>query len=703
MKPKPAKNLRRERLLSILTFRFEGDAQAYELLNEFLENETYNKSFCKELIQIARGETGASWELRRLAVLMLEHQILKIAARSLNDFDFILTELGLKKQSAGLSSLLLKEGYTSTNLRRFIPEFRRKLERLEYVHAKIEGWKTSDAALRDFLELSRNDCKLSLGRYLFTADEVAEKILDQLRETDGARDLDPVEGALIEREVKRGLERSPDFEAAILKRLYSSGRVYWVTDAVGSEINSLVEYPLTTVVVTIKPPGSDIEFEIKRAGLKGDNALDVVFQRNGYAVSPSHRLDGGDMQWLLRHESRAAAKFSAIYRLVHDAEPPLPDYIARSSIYSIPVDGHEVQTLMYFTDPNVFEGQFGRMRQAMAEGVKAFKEDGYGHLPDVPGELGLTAQFISIVSPAQAIISGTSSFRLDKLALYLSDKGPRNYFLSETYAKDDARRFADAILEEILGVYAPPDVPYESQQQYVDAAFNVRANRRRADAIYLSILEEIGTLWGTLIAVRGYSRGESFVARNVGLKSVWEDGEWKVKIIFMDHDALAILEPNSTDVSSDEALFGLQLDETYLWGRVSILGSVGHLRRIYQISEELFERGQELTRAEAKKAYDKTQQKLLNDPALSSLFHEEFIARLGQWDELVLAFLEARSNGGVNAAWKAQTRKAFDKKNPGWFNSHINAFEQYAPLLERQSFLFRPQKGTKSTDSVISR
>ena len=80
----------------------------------------------------------------------------------------------------------------------------------------------------------------------------------------------------------------------------------------------------------------------QRAGLKGDKALGVIFQRNGYEVSPSHRLNGGDMQWLLRHESRAAAKFRVVYRLVRDAEPSLPDYIARSTIYSIPVDGHEV-------------------------------------------------------------------------------------------------------------------------------------------------------------------------------------------------------------------------------------------------------------------------------------------------------------------------------------------------------------------------
>lgn len=643
MKPKPAKNLQRQRLLSICTPLFKNDAQAYSLIEDFLDEETFSRSVCTKLIRVARGATGASWNLRRLAVLMLEHQVLKIPSKSLTDFDFILTRLNLKTKSGpsvALSSSLLKEGYTTTNLRRFIPEFRRKLQKVNRVHVNIKGWLTSEEAFRDFLELSRSDCKLSLGRYLFTANEVAEQIINQLRLTDGGRDPEPVEGSLIAGEIKRALECLPDFEASILKKLYSSACIYWVSDAVGSEINSLVEYPLTTVVITIKPPGSDREFEIKRAGRKGDKALDVVYARSGYAVAPSHRLDGGDMQWLLQHESRAAAKLSAVYRLVHAAEAPLPTYVARSTIYSVPVDGHEVQTLMYFTDPNVFPHQFGKMRQAMAQSVAAFKSEGYVKLPDLPGDLGVTAQFISVVSPSQAIISGTSSFRLDKLAVYLCDKGPPFYFDSNntSYSNDDARRFADALLEEILGVYVTPEVPYKTHEQYVTAALRVRENRSRADALYLSFLEEIGTLWGTLIGLRAYSRGESFVARNVGLKSVWEDGEWKVKMIFMDHDALGILGPHDTDFYPADTFYGLQLDETYLWGRSSILGTVGHLRRIYQVSDAVYQQGQTSAKAASKKAYKKTKRKLLGDPKLRPLFHEKFWSDLKTGTNLSVAF-----------------------------------------------------------------
>ena len=62
------------------------------------------------------------------------------------------------------------------------------------------------------------------------------------------------------------------------------------------------------------------------------------------------------------------------------------------------------------------------------------------------------------------------------------------------------------------------------------------------DDVFPEDVAEIARVWGTLLGVRGQSRGESFVARNVGLRSVWEDGEWRVKLIFMDHDALTLPE-----------------------------------------------------------------------------------------------------------------------------------------------------------------
>src|SRR5256714_1013898 len=330
---RPSQISSRNRLLRLLATEFHDPLQAYDLFDEFLRHETYDESFCLRLIAVASQGRGVAWDIKRLAVLMLEHQILKLPPDSTGDFDLLLTRLNLK-QVPGLNhsvvSSVLKEGYSTTDLRRFIPEFRRRLERLNRVHDKIRGRGTPDAALRDFIEASRRDCKLSLARYLFTPDEVVAEILGQVQVTGGVRDLDTSEPPFVKGEAARPLDLLPDFEAGILSRLCEDSKIYWESDATGSEINFLVEYPITTVVLVVKPPGSDIEFEIKRAGRKGRNALNVFYARDGYTVPPPHRLDGGSMQWLLRYEAQAAARFAYVYRLAHGEAAPFADYVSRA-------------------------------------------------------------------------------------------------------------------------------------------------------------------------------------------------------------------------------------------------------------------------------------------------------------------------------------------------------------------------------------
>lgn len=685
------------RLLNLLTTQFDDALQAYRLFAEFLPHNSYSRCLCLNLLAVARDGTGTSWDVRRLAVLMLEHQTLKIHPDNLDEFNFLFTQLNLKKApalKAGIVSSVLKEGYSTTELRRFIPEFRSKLERLNRVHAKIRGWRTSDEGLRDFIDLSRRDCKLSLARYLFTAEDVVDEILRHVLVTDGAKDLDSSQPLFVEAEAQRAISRLPEFEASILKKLCASSRIYWVSQATSSEINSLVEYPLTTVVLVIKPPGSNIEFEFKRAGRKSPFCLNVVHTRDECAVAPSHRLDGGNMQWLLRHEAKSAAKLGLIYRLVHGTEAPIPNYVSRSSIYSIPVNGGHVQTLTYFTEPRVFEAGFTEMRQAMADVVAAFRTEGYVNLPDLPGDLGLTAQFISTVSPAQAILNGTSSFRLDRLAAYLSSDGARRYFergLNTANSRHDARRLADAVLEEVLGVYKPPDVRYQSYKQYLAAAYAVPENRAKADCVYLSVLQEIGRFWGTLLGVRSYTRGESFVARNVGLKSVWDGGRWKVKIIFMDHDSVVIPGPQERDFNAREALPEMRLDESYLWGRPgSILGTVGHLRGIYRISDELYQQGQVLARIAMKKAYKKTQHDLSSNPKLQVLFDHVFVERLPDWDKLVKGYLRIKPNITASSRWQGKQREMLAAKAYEGYeiDAHMEAIENNKAFLEAHSFLF---------------
>lgn len=694
---RPSSPAAQDRLISLLKTQFDDATQAFDLFAEFLSHHSYSRCLCLKLLAVARQGTGMPWDIRRLAVLMLEHQALKIHPDNLAEFNFLFTQLNLKKApalNAGIVSSVLKEGYSTTSLRHFITEFRCRLQRLQRIHAKIRGWRTSELGLRDFIDLSRHDCKLSLARYLFTAEEVVDQILGQVLVTDGAKDLDTSQPLFVEAEAKRAMSRLPDYEHSILSRLCASSRIYWVSEVSSSEINSLVEYPLTTVVLVIKPPGSDIEFELKRAGRRGPFSLNVVCTRNGCGVAPSHRLDGGNMQWLLRHEAKAAAKLSLVYRLVHGIEAPIPNYISRSTIYSIPAGSGQVQTLSYFTEPQIFGDGFREMRQAMVDVVAAFKAEGYMKLPDLPGDLGLTAQFISTVSPTQAILKGTSSFRLDRLVTYLSSDGAQWYFergLNCSYSKHDARRLADALLEEVLGVYQPPDVSYRSHKQYLASAFVVPENRAKADCIYLSLMQEIGRLWGTLLGVRGYTRGESFVARNVGLKSVWDSGEWKVKIIFMDHDSVVIPGPQERDFYSRESLSEMRLDETYLWGRPgSTLGAVGHLRSIYRTSDDLYQQGQVLARTSMKKAYKKTQHKLSSDPKLRALFDQVFLERLLDWDTLVKGYLRIKPDTAASSGWKDKQREMLEAKayEGHEIDAHMEALENNKAFLETHSFLF---------------
>jgi len=376
----------------------------------------------------------------------------------------------------------------------------------------------------------------------------------------------------------------------------------------------------------------------------------------------------------------------------------MPNYIARSTIYSVPVRNAEVRTLDYFTEPQFFGDRFREMRIAMKESVDAFvAEDGQGP-PDGPGSLALTAQFIGQIAPAQAILCGTSSFRLDKLAAYLSDKGPQEYFkrgLRIPCANGDAQRLADELLEEVLGVYLPPDVGYESCEQYVDAAFGIAENRARADQVYLSLVEQIAKFWGTLLAIGGYSRGESFVARNVGLRSVWVDGQWKVEIIFMDHDSIVMPWPGDGQFYAKGALPNIAMDERYIWGRFNArrfaTSEMGYLQSIYRTGTDMDAEGQKLAKVALKNAYKKTQHELLTNPRLKQFFSEVFIYRLLVWDALVGSYFQMNGDKSANARVKKEMKEMLAAKGygNGAYESYLETIKKNRAFLERYSYLFR--------------
>jgi hypothetical protein len=294
-------------------------------------------------------------------------------------------------------------------------------------------------------------------------------------------------------------------------------------------------------------------------------------------------------------------------------------------------------------------------------------------------------------------MSGTSSFRLDKLATYLSDIGPERYFtdgLCVPYANADAQRLADELLEEVLGVYQPPGVRYESYEQYVAAALSVAENRARADQVYLSLVEQIAKFWGTLLAIGGYTRGESFVARNVGLRSVWVDGQWKVEIIFMDHDSVVIPWPGDGQFYAKGAIPNMVMDERYIWGRFNArrfaTSDIGYLQSIYRIGEEIDAEGQKLAKVVLTDAYKKTQHELLTNPRLRRLFSKVFIDRLLVWDTLVGGYFQMNGDKSANAALKKEMKKMLSAKGyrNGAYESYMETIEENRGFLERYSYLF---------------
>lgn len=700
---RPAKSLQYpylpDRLSNILSREFESSPLALALFNEFLPLKAYSRSFALKLIEVARRSEDVSWEIRRLSALMLENHVLKLSPDQQDEFDFLFVQLGLKSapgKNHEISGSVLKEGYSTTHLCRFILEFRRKLERLNRVHEKISGARTAQRALQDFINLSRCDCKISIARYLFRPEEVVEQIIKQLKTSRGVPDLDYDQPSLVDDEVARTLALLPDYEAQIFRGLCRSPLIYWVSDATSSELNSLVEYPLTTVVLVIKPPGSALEFEIKRAGRRRHLPLNVIYRRNNWEVPPPHRLDGGSMLTFLRREARAASRFSNIYRQVHMSDAPISMIVSRLSIFSVPRNGTEENILEYFTNPHLFGDEFGAMREFMKESVEAFNDDDSAI---IPGDLGLTMQFLHHSTPGQAILSGSSSFRLDKVAMYLSEHGPDIYFGDRVqpveYSRDEAKWLADEILEEVLGVYAPPAVPYRNHKQYVDAAFSVKANRLRADRIFLDSIEHIGRFWGTLLAIRGFSWGESFVARNVGLKSYWSDGQWKVRIILMDHDCLTVVDESERDFRPLDAFGGICTDARFIGENVVAAKfarqtATHFLKEIYRVGKNLGSQGQSLLYRSIQQAYKATHDAMLNDAVLRNLFHKVFVERIRDWDTIVKSYLAKRTQDSGVDSWKKSTRRSLKKKGyPMWLiETHLEAIEANAAFLADQSFLY---------------
>lgn len=682
-------------LSDLVEAEFGHNRQAHTLVSRFLSLTSYQREFCLELLNTARGSRSFSWDFRCLAILMLEHQILRLPANDVSEFAFLFRELGIKSSDGVdgyVSDAVLKEGYSTTQIANFVREFRLRLSRLNRVHLTLRGNRTSNRALGDFIHASRIACKLSLARYVFTPSEVVERITGQLIRSTGVRDLRVLDLPQVGREIDYCLERLPRFESEIVKLLCEGSNIYWVSDTTSAEINSLVEYPLNTVVVVIKPPGSHLEFEIKRAGIRGSRPLGAVYERNGNEVPSTHRLHAGSMAYYLRWEAGAAASLSKLYRLIHQKEAPISRTLSLSTIYTVPVNGAEQHIVAYFSDFGAARHP-DEMRLAMRRGIAAFRYETGVSTPSLPGDLGLATQFLGQVVPSQSVLMGTSSFRLDRLASYLSPQGDDIYFaqgLKGSFTKDQARWFADELLEEVLGVYNPPDDIYRNHDEYIKATFSRSDNRSRADSNYLSIMREIGTFWGTLLGTKSRTHGESFVGRNVGLKSVFENGEWGVKIVFLDHDAMYLTDIRANRFHPLAFLPGMVTDEKYILGGKNVRGETELLRAIYRVDQTVAAQGDSALNDGLREAYRKTQSKICSDPRLHGRFSRGFAEGIRVWDEVVTRFLRVKDDPSKVDLWRDETtlllkRKGYDEELR---REYVRSVEKYSWFLQKYAFLY---------------
>jgi len=665
-----------DRTLAVLDAEFADDAHAADLLATFLSATEYSQSVAYRLIETARRRT-ASWRLRRVAVLMLEHTVLKLSAHDVDEFENLSERMGIQPALS-----------TTKDIERLL----KRLARLNRIHCRINGVETPQEAWQDFLHAARADSKLTLARYLFSPDEVIREIRRRVAISSGLSAAPEPTRVWYNNESERALSHMPPYEQAIARGLFGRPDVYWVAPSVPSALNSLAEYPLGSAALVVKPPGSDIEFEIKRAGIRGRLPLTIIAEENGEPAPLSHRFHGGALGWLIRREADAAVRFSAIYRMIHGAEAPISTPLTLTSVRTISVDGQEIPLLNYLTNPRVFGPGFPQMRAAMRKAIDAFRAHSGAQMLRLPGDHGLTLQFIAQVSPLQIALANTTSFRLDRISTYLSETGPEEYFtkgLGVPYDAGDARRLADDVLETILGVYDPPDCVGESYKEYVETALSIPANRERADRALCAVMQQIGECWGTLIAIGGYSDGESFVSRNVGLRSCWSGDDWTVGIVFMDHDDLSIPGHKHKRLHPRRAVQGMYRDHVHvLGGRLDSdprPGEVTYLLDIYRPSPEQAAASVEILRAATRAARRKTEQQLAGNAALQQRFHDSFLRSLRDWNELV----GERLHGPRLDGWKDEVKwrlreRSYDEE---LVQEYATVLERFEPMLKTMAWL----------------
>lgn len=613
--------------------------------------------------------------------MLLEGELLRALHHDEREALRLAVELGLvarRSESAVTTGAAREAEYAASGWPELRGELVQRLAARRWTGEEAAGQLVRGAGRlpEDLLAALARPRRLVLARHLLAAADVVREVRRRLSISRG---LDhPPEGAdrgedLALEAADRALAALPAYERAIAEGLLEDDSIYWASPAtlategapeLVDPIDGLVVRPPGTVVLVVRPPASDWELELKRAGTMRRAGSRLRPLSIAAAPAPSHRLVGGSTVAALTWEAVSVARLGAVYRRVHGSEPPMSTVLAIRTVYTVPTADGEAYLLDYFTEPDLFGDGYEPMRAAVEANLATFAREGR-ELDVVPGAIGETTAFLGAMAPAQAAISGTSALRLDRVADALEPAAA---------AADPAT--AERLLEEILGEVArPAGAGPEGPHDPVGEALGRGENRARADRLYLALAERIGTFWGTLLGVWGTSHGESLTGRNVGLRARWHRGRRQVEIVFMDHDNVCLPTPSRPPPRPRALLAGVVKDALGVFGGAyrgrDHQGSLELLERIYRVGLVERELGRSRLEAAVAAAYRATRAALAADAGLAELLHPELVVRADRWEECLrrrraAASARADDSGSEEAA----------------------ALERYGAFLDRRPYLF---------------
>lgn len=555
-----------------------------------------------------------------------------------------------------LTAEALESGYGADNW----PQLAGELE------ARLGAWPSSQ---HDVDVALRYPSRLVTARHLIPPEDVVTEIRLRLTASRGSRRLIRDPRGVADLEAERALSDLPTYERRIALGLLRDQAVFWSPadgrlDAAHPRFDDLVEQPPGTVAVVVRPPASDWELQLKRTGMTG--RLGDALKPLSVAATPvpSHRLAGGSTVSALSFEAKASACLSVAYRRLQRRDAPTSRVLGLRVVLTVPSHGGPAFLTDYFTRPELFGPGYGAMRQAL-----------HRLIDDEPASTDpftATTTFLQKMPPAQALLAGTSAWRLDRVADLLSRDVPAG-FDDYTAVSRAPTAELDDLLALILGGF---DEPTDTSKDRPGAVLAVAENRRRADRIYRRHMQQLGDVWGTVWGLGGHAQGESFVGRNVGLRRVWHKGRADVELVFMDHDNLFLPGPELECPKPQASLAGWLKDELAILGGALrgryLEGSAELLERIYRIGYVQRDLGRQILQDALTESYRQARTALRENPAVRELFHPEAADHLDRRDEVFRRIAAGPSR--------------LHAETPGSFSPE--GLARFAPLLRRYLALF---------------